>query len=347
MLRRSIAAAWLLLLAASVVRAQPTDHELRVAEVMLLYQRSNGGWPKNYDQDAELTGPLRERLAAERNREDTTFDNGATHRETARLARMFVETGDQRYRVAAERGIEFMLQAQYDSGGWPQFYPDTSGYRKQITFNDGAMIGVLTLLRRVAREEPEYQFLPAQFGERARQAVDRGVDCILRCQIERDGEKTAWCAQHDRDTFLPALARSYELPSVSGSESVGIVRFLMEIERPSEEVFQAIQAAVAWFDGARLEGIRQVRRADVSTSRGWDKVVVPDPAAPPLWARFYDLRTNQPIFCSRDGVPRATLAEISYERRTGYSWLGDYAGDMLTKDYPAWCERVAARSVLR
>lgn len=346
MLLRSLAAAWLLLHAASIVRAQPNDHELRVAEIMLLHQRNNGGWPKNYDEDIELTEERRESLAAERGREDTTFDNGATHRETTRLAHLFVETGDQRYRVAAERGVEFMLLAQYDSGGWPQFYPDTSGYRKQIAFNDGAMIGVLTLLRDVAREEPEYQFLPAQFGERARKAVDRGVDCILRCQIERDGEKTAWCAQHDRDTFLPALARSYELPSVSGSESVGIVRFLMGIERPSEEVVEAIQAAVAWFDGARLEGIRQVRRADAATSRGWDKILVADPTAPPLWARFYDLRTNQPIFCSRDGVPRATLAEISYERRTGYSWLGEYARDLLAKDYPAWCERVAAPSVL-
>ena len=33
---------------------------------------------------------------------------------------------------------------------------------------------------------------------------------------------------------------------------------------------------------------------------------------------------------------KKTLAEISHERRNGYSWLGYYARDLLGKDYPAW-----------
>ena len=75
--------------------------------------------------------------------------------------------------------------------------------------------------------------------------------------------------------------------------------------------------------------------------KGWDKVVVKDAAAPPMWARFYEIGTNKPIFCSRDGVPKDTLAEISYERRNGYSWLGRYAADLLAKDYPAWQKKWA------
>lgn len=54
-----------------------------------------------------------------------------------------------------------------------------------------------------------------------------------------------------------------------------------------------------------------------SAPKGYDKVVVKDPSAPSLWARFYEIGTNKPIFCSRDGKPRETLAEISYERRNG------------------------------
>jgi hypothetical protein len=110
---------------------------------------------------------------------------------------------------------------------------------------------------------------------------------------------------------------------------------------------EAVQCAVAWFAEARLEGIRQVRREDKSEPGGWDIVIVKDASAPAMWARFYDIGTNKPIFCSRDGIPKATLAEISRERRTGYSWLGYYATDLLAEDYPAWRKKWAPdRNVL-
>ena len=337
----------LLLLVSAPVRAEPSEEAVRVAENMLLHQRSIGGWSKNYDEKAELTAEQKRRLAEQKDRRDTSFDNGATHSEVKYLTRMYQQTGDARFREAALRGIDFMLEAQYANGGWPQFYPDLGGYRKHVTFNDGALIGVMTVLRDVARRRPHYRFVDAERRARATEAVEKGIACILRCQIVVDGKRTAWCAQHDRETFAPAKARSYELPSISGSESVAIVRFLMGIEEPSDEVVDAIQGAIAWFDRAKLEGIREVRQQDETKPKGWDKVVVRDPSAPPMWARFYDIKTNKPIFCSRDGIPRATLAEISYERRTGYSWLGRYADSLLTKDYPAWCKRFGQPSVLR
>ncbi|MCP4590105.1 MAG: hypothetical protein GY842_05125, partial [bacterium] len=43
-----------LLLTQAVRAAAPTE-AVRVAEIMLLYQRDNGGWPKNYDEDQVLT----------------------------------------------------------------------------------------------------------------------------------------------------------------------------------------------------------------------------------------------------------------------------------------------------
>ena len=46
-----------------------------------------------------------------------------------------------------------------------------------------------------------------------------------------NGRRTVWCAQHDETTLRPAGARTYEHASLSGYESVGIVRFLMGIER--------------------------------------------------------------------------------------------------------------------
>jgi PelA/Pel-15E family pectate lyase len=202
------------------------------------------------------------------------------------------------------------------------------------------MIGVMSLLRDIARGEEIYSFVPDEIRRKCQAAVDRGIQCILKCQIRLDGRRAVWCAQHDRDTFEPRKARSYELASLSGSESVGIVRFLMKIEHPSDEVIRAIEDAVAWFERSELKGIKVVRVEDASTPRGYDRVVVEDPKAPPMWARFYDLETGRPIFCSRDGIPRRTLAEISYERRNGYSWLGHYAQGLLEKDYPAWKKRL-------
>jgi len=117
------------------------------AENILLHQRDNGGWPKNYEDDRKLSEAEKKKLRGKKSDQDTTFDNGATHSEVRYLAKAFLKTGDQRYREAALKGIEFMLEAQYANGGWPQRFPNPFGYSAHATFNDGAMIGVMSVLR--------------------------------------------------------------------------------------------------------------------------------------------------------------------------------------------------------
>ena len=325
---------------------QPSDfygskEALRIAETVLLYQRDNGGWPKSYDRARNLSPHDKEKLLGQKKQSDTTIDNGSTYSEVRYLAKVYNASKDERYKQAFLNGVAFILDAQYENGGWPQFYPHASGYAKHITFNDDAMVGVMTALRDIANDDSSYPFVDAKLRARCAEAVAKGIKCILTCQIEVDGRKTAWCAQHDENILAPRKARSYELASISGAESVGIVKFLMEIEKPTPEVIAAVQGAVEWFDRAKLVGIRQIRKEDKSKPKGWDKVVGKDPSAPPIWARFYTIGTNKPIFCSHDGIPKDTLAEISYERRTGYSWLGYYAADLLAKDYPAWQKKWA------
>ena len=109
----------------------------------------------------------------------------------------------------------------------------------------------------------------------------------------------------------------------------------------SAALVEAVQSAVRWFEAVKLLGIRQVIRRDPTKPRGFDKFIVKDPHAPPLWARFYEIGTNRPIFCSRDGVVRYRLADISYERRTGYAWYGTWPARLLARDYPAWQKRWA------
>jgi PelA/Pel-15E family pectate lyase len=298
----------------------------KVAAIILSYQADAGGWPKNTDTVSKA-------YAGDRAKLQPTFDNKATVDELRFMARMVNATPDATYRKSFDRGLAYVLSAQYPNGGWPQFFPLRKGYSDRITFNDGAMVRVLEFVREVGRDD-RYGFLDAKLRATCRQAFDRGIACILRCQIIVDGRPAVWCAQHDEQTFAPAKARSYELPSFSGSESVGIVRLLMSLEKPSPEIRAAIEGAIAWFEARKITGQRLETKKSLLGEK--DLVMVADPAAPALWARFYDLRTGQPYVCDRDGIPKARLADIGHERRNGYSWFGEYARDLLAKDYPAW-----------
>jgi pectinesterase len=66
---------------------------------------------------------------------------------------------------------------------------------------------------------------------------------------------------------------------------------------------------------------------------------VEDSNAPTLWGRFYDLETSTIYFCSRDGIKRKSLAEISHERRNGYSWY-TRAPQRALKRYSEWKENL-------
>lgn len=308
----------------------------RIAGNVLLYQRSSGGWPKNIEMSARLTDAERAAIGKDKDLDDSTIDNEASYTQTALLARVFSAKGKTPFKVAALRGIDYLLDAQYPNGGWPQYYPRLKGYYRRITYNDGAMVGVLELLREVAQGRPAYRFVDEARRVRARRAVERGIECILRSQIVVDGRLTAWCAQHDEETLEPAEARSYEKISLSGSESVGIVRFLMGVERPDARVVEAVEAAVEWLDRVRIRGLRVAHKPDPSLAKGYDVIVVKDAQAPPVWARFYEIGSNRPIFCGRDGVIKSSLAEIEHERRTGYNWYTTAPGALLAGDYRAW-----------
>jgi pectate lyase len=286
---------------------------------LLSHQDKDGCWPKNIDTTAELYRGNQEEL-------EGTFDNSATVHELRLLARAYRATDDNKYKVALHRGIECILDAQYTNGGWPQ-RPGARGYSQHITFNDGAMVGIMTLLREIASNDDD-DFVSKNTRERASDAFDRGVRCILDCQIQVDGRLTVWCAQHDRNTLEPRGARSYEHPSLSGGESARIVCLLMGLDDPPDEIRRSIRAAVEWYRESRITGIRFVKVDG-------DRKVVRDPSAPPLWARFYEIESNRPIFSGRDGVIKYDVSEIEAERRNGYSWYGS-AGEQVEACWSNW-----------
>ena len=316
---------------------------LRIADNIILYQRDSGGWPKNI----EMAKPLGDRdktvLLKQKRDTDSTIDNGATYTELSFLARVYTAQRQKQHLESFLKGFDYLLAAQYSNGGWPQFYPNLSGYYQHITFNDGAMIGVMKVLRDVAAAEPAYTFVDEARRLGAASAVDKGIDCILKTQLVVNGRRTVWCAQYDEVALAPAAARTFELVSLSGGESVDVVRFLMSIKDPSPAVVEAIESAIAWFEQTQLKGFKWIEKRDASQPGGLDHVIVKDPEGGSIWARFYEMGSNRPIFAGRDGVVKYDVAQIEHERRNNYAWYVEEPAKLLKRDYPAWKDRLGRK----
>lgn len=319
-----------------------SDEAKLVAENILLYQKDAGGWEKNKNFHREISKSKKTDIIKSKSELGATFDNGATTRELRFLAKVYSNHKDERYKQAFEKGLEYIFVSQYENGGWPQFYPLEGGYPNHITYNDNAMVNTMELLKEIFSNDEE--FVPLQISKeikvKAQKSFDKGVECILKTQIIVDNKPTVWCAQHDEITFAPAKARSYELESFSGKESVGIVLLLMSIDNPSESIIASVNGAVQWFENNKIEGIK-IEREKAKNSKK-NTIVVEDATTSPLWGRFYDLETNKPYFCDRDGIKKNSLAEIGYERRNGYGWYTD-APEELLKKYPKWKERLSSK----
>jgi PelA/Pel-15E family pectate lyase len=325
------------LILSSCATAQNSSQAVKtdpVADKMLVYQLSNGGWPKQLQDKSvvKYENAIDDVLLAKikaTTEKHATIDNKATTREINALVKAFKTTGNTAYLEAAEKGIDYLLTAQYTNGGWPQYYPDNSLYRAEITFNDDAIVEVLTIMLNIATKSDDFDVVNASYIGKASTAIKKGVDCILKTQVKQNGQPTIWAAQYDQNTLQPAKARAFEPASLSTSESVGIVRFLMKLKNPSPQVKSSITNAVKWFDKVKIEGFKFEKPAG-----GNDRLLVADPTST-IWARFYDLQTNEPVFGDRDNKVHKNVADISFERRNSYAWYGTW-GNNLTREYPKW-----------
>ncbi len=315
-----------------------TQESLRIGNNLLLYQLTNGGWAKNVDMAKELDE--KEQEAAVRGKthlEQSTIDNNATTTEIIFLSRLYQATKEEKYKTAVLKGISYLFEAQYDNGGWPQFYPSNTEYRAHVTYNDNAMINVMKMMRDISKGKQPFSFLSDSIRQKANDAVDKGIECIVKTQVERNGKPTVWCAQHDENTLQPAKARSYELESLSGMESVNIVLFLMSVENPTQEIANSIEGAVEWFKNSMITGMKITHFTNDEGMSDYriEPCTDNDSSCKPLWARFYTLEDNRPFFCDRDGIKRYDVSEIGHERRNGYSWYGSQ-GLRVLEQYDKW-----------
>ena len=341
----------------SYVRRLTTEqlHSVAVrqtAQTVMAHQTPVGGWPKNLfypalsADDVSHWNNIRQQGTDALNFQ-ATIDNNATTLEIhflLQLARAQAERTPftDSLTTSALKGVEYLLCMQYSNGGFPQYWPRADHYHAAITFNDNAMINALQLLIDFASSRPPFDFVPADTAQasivslmrkRAFQAGQLGVRCILDTQLQDSlDQKAVWCQQYDAVSLAPCAARAYELPSFCTSESLQIMRFLRRcmddplFREPKlfkhAEIREAIAAAERWLEGHALTGIRKEYFHNAQGQRDYHIApCLPHEQCPRLWARFYDLHTERPIFVDRDGIPHSRIEAIGHERRNGYAWF--------------------------
>ena len=314
----------------------------QIADNILRYQRMDGGWIENQDPARILDDAEKARVDAEARKSGGSFDNRNIYTQLDYLATAYAIIGDARYRDGSLKGLAFTLEQQIPGcGGWPHTVPATQPYHPHITIADDVTAGVLGTLRKVVSDTRRYAFVDAALRARVQSAIDKGDACLLTLQVRQGRTLAGWAGQYDARTLLPAQGRKFELPSIAGQETVGVVRYLMSIPNPSPAVVAAVDGAVDWLrkveiTGWRIETFEAPAEQFQYHSSAKDRRLVADPSATGLWARFYDVKDNGVVLATRDSQRVARYEDIPRERRTGYEWYGSWPKRLLSNEYPQW-----------
>ncbi|MFO1065571.1 MAG: pectate lyase [Pirellulales bacterium] len=310
----------------------------KLPETIISYQTPTGGWSKAVDYSA---GPRK--LGMHWTSQSGkgwhycgTLDNRSTTEQIRFLSMIVTHTNHVDCREAAVRGIRWLLDAQFPSGGWPQVYPLESGYHEAITLNDGAMQHALELLIEIRSGEAPFAWTKEDLREEAARAVERGLSCIFDSQIKIGDRTTVWCAQHGPITLAPVSARKKEPPSLSGGESAELVKFLMRTAPDSPRARNSIESATTWFRSHVIVGKQLTKNAE-----GKSELVDADDKEAQLWARFYDLETEQPIFAgAQDGIVYDSFNEMAKHNKIAYDYFVTRPKEVIGKEYDRWKKRI-------
>lgn len=313
-----------------------TAEARHIADNIVSFQTPAGGWGKNMAR----SGPLRLRgqhYVVSEGPKDAwayvgTIDNDATTTELRFLARVQArapEADAVLYRAAFDKGMHYLLAAQYPNGGFPQVYPLNGGYHDAITYNDNALSQVVELFDQVAGRQGDYAFVAPALAAGVLAARDRALRLIVANQVVVNGVRTGWCQQYDALSLAPAGARNFEPVALASGETASLLVTLMQLHDPAPDVAAAVRAGVAWLQRVAIQGAEW--RKDAQTGNH----LVYKMGAGPLWARYYDIATMKPLFGDRDRSIHDDINDLSAERRNGYAWYGAWPGKAL-RMYEGW-----------
>ncbi|MEP1445248.1 MAG: pectate lyase [Paraglaciecola sp.] len=185
---------------------------------------------------------------------NATFDDAGTFDASVFLLRLYLEKKQPEYEKALNKAIQFVLESQYDIGGWPQRYPPTEAfsvkgqadYSRDITFNDDVannnMKFLLYCLQSLKNDDLIKQLTAA---------VHKGMDAFVKLKLAPP--QPGWALQYTLD-LQPASARSYEPPSVSVGATVNNLELLLVFYQltGNKKYLAGIPATLDWLDSLKL-----------------------------------------------------------------------------------------------
>jgi len=285
-------------------------------------QLESGGWDYRIEFDPERRKRYAYRVDAgsegRRDRNTSTLDDNTTQAALRLLMQLdkTLDFADEKIHEAALYALDRLVAVQYPIGAWPQrfvapcdpdqfpvkkaSYPESwsreypkKSYSAFYTFNDNAISDVIDVM-----------FMADEvYGDaRYRAAADRAGQFILLAQMPEP--QPAWAQQYDADVH-PAWARRFEPPSITGGESQGVMRTLLQLYRQTGEkqYLEPLPRAIAYF-----------RRSEL-----------PDGGL----ARFYELKTNKPLYFTK----QYELTYSDADMPTHYAFKTGNGIDRIERDY--------------
>jgi hypothetical protein len=269
------------------------DAARETAYALVKGQLVSGGWDYRIEFDAKDRQRYAYRVdhadgQVEKLRNTSTLDDNTTQSALRFLIEIDSALGfkDEKIHEAAEYGLKQLMAVQFPNGAWPQRfeappdpdkhpilkanYPDewprewpSEDYRGYYTFNDNALADVIALL---------FDAADIYDDERYSEAARRGGDFILLAQMPEP--QPAWAQQYNLQ-MQPAWARKFEPPSITGGESQGVLRTLLEVYRRTRDPRYLAPISPA------LDYLKKSQLADGRL------------------ARFYELKSNRPLYFTR------------------------------------------------
>ncbi|MFO7907382.1 MAG: pectate lyase [Pirellulaceae bacterium] len=278
------------------------DAAREVGRALAWGQRKEGGWDHRVDV-AHLSPDAK---TPERKSGHCTFDDDITQGAITFLMELDQKLDEPWLEDSVQLALEFMMEAQFDNGAWPQWYPLRGGYHDYYTYNDNAINDCIRVMLEAHRLYHEPVYL-----ESARD----GGDFIIASQLP--APQAGWAQQYSHD-LEPAWARGFEPPGVCSAATARNMRTLIELYlyTGSEKYLRPIPDAIDWLNRSKLAA-EDILESEVGQS-------VDDDDA--FWARLYEVQTNKPVYGDREN-PREMIydiREVSEKERSSYGWQGTF-----------------------
>lgn len=245
------------------------------AYALIRGQNKHGGW----DHTVNFADLSNERVS---------FDDNQTQSAVSFLMALDQVIDDDRLSAATRRGVEMMITAQLDNGGWPHQYPEQGNYYDYATFNDAGINDCIRVMIEA------YQFHPDN------QAIEKSLRRAVRFMTisQLPPPQPGWAQQYN-EFLQPAWARAFEPPSVCPAVTIRNINTLIDLYLVfgEETMLESIPDALRWLRDIRMENGK--------------------------WARFVELGTNKALYYDRGRIRMDSVAELHPERSTGYAYETD------------------------